>query len=290
MDIKSRMVLKKISSSNIFYNVISLFLCFAVIITACGYDAVYAAMISCQHCSKKVDNNNATCPYCLGDLSVPAVSVPAPAEGNDASANAVNKKTRHAKPAARKQVTSKIVTENELKTYLEESILKAFHNNNAGQTITLDSFKRDMSIGEKFSIGGKAYNKTNRPLYTVGKFIERLNESSALTQVNLNHAAKIDINDPTLVTFTITFKVEPASSEFKIASSKSKPLDFTFVVPPSAVESVNVKILKIYADSESTLYNMMNKSGDKVTLNLIPEGGMKILVLIDGKVVYDKNY
>jgi hypothetical protein len=35
---------------------------------------------------------------------------------------------------------------------------------------------------------------------------------------------------------------------------------------------------------------MQNKAGDKVTLNLIAEAGMKIVVMIDDKTVYEKNY
>ncbi len=183
-----------------------------------------------------------------------------------------------------------LVTEQQVRLYLENVILKYFHNNFSGQKITLEKITRDEFDPSLFKIVGTAYSSTNRPLNTVAKFIETLEEACPINRVDLNHAAKVDIDNPTLVNYTITLKIAPADKNFSSSPAASQPIEFAFVVPPSKSETVNVKILKINADSDSVLYDMSNKAGDKVTLNLIAEGGMKIVVMIDDKKVYEKNY
>ncbi len=121
-------------------------------------------------------------------------------------------------------------------------------------------------------------------------FIDALHDTETIDRADLNHASKIDIENPSLINYVITLKIFPESKELKKFVRSKQPLDFTFVVPPSRSENVNVKILQINADSERVLYNMNNKAGDKVSLDLIPEGGMKVIVLIDEKKVYEKNY
>ncbi len=255
--------------------------------------AVFAAMISCQHCKKQVDESNSVCPYCLGDLSVPAVNLPA-ADKNVKKTGAGQSFSTKIIKAGRKHETDAaqtvLITEQQLKVFLEDTLLKRFHANHANQTIKIENIRRDAEDGVKFKVVGTAYNSGNKPLNTVGKFIENLDEQAAIAQANLNHAAKVDINDPTTVSYTLTLKIDPKNAVFSNSPKAAQPLDFTFIVPPSQSENVTVKILKINADSESILYNMQNKAGDKVTLNLIAEAGMKIVVMIDEKTVYEKNY
>ncbi len=259
--------------------------------------SLFAAMIACQHCKKQVDEINSVCPYCLSDLSAPAVETQPASEKkkpqNKKGAKIINFNAAadEAENAVRDEKAVKtLVTEQQVKLYLEDVILKHFHNNFAGQKITLEKIKRDGSDPTLFKIVGTAYSSANRPLNTVAKFIETLIDALPIYRADLNHAAKVDIDNPTLVNYTITLKIDPADKSFSNSPAASQPLDFTFVVPPSKSETVNVKILKINADSDSVLYNMSNKAGDKVTLNLIAEGGMKIVVMIDDKKVYEKNY
>jgi hypothetical protein len=259
--------------------------------------SLLAAMTACQHCKKQVDEVNTVCPYCLGDLRVPAAEDPAAPDKKkrdnkkgakivnfNAAADEIENAMRDGKAA------KPLVTEQQVKVYLEGVILKHFHNNFAGQKITLEKIKRDESDPSLFKIVGTAYSSANRPLNTVAKFIETLIDAFPIYRADLNHAAKVDIDNPTLVNYTITLKIDPADKSFSSSPAASQPLDFTFVVPPSKSETVNVKILKINADSNSVLYDMRNKAGDKVTLNLIAEGGMKVVVMIDDKKVYEKNY
>lgn len=259
--------------------------------------SVFAAMIACQHCKKQVDEVNTVCPYCLGDLSVPVVEAQQPAEKKNkenkkgAKIVNINNAADEAENALRDgKAVKPLVTEQQVKLYLEGVILKYFHNNFSGQKITIEKIRRDDSDPSLFKVVGTAYSSANRPLNTVAKFIETLIDAFPIYRADLNHAAKVDIDNPTLVNYTITLKIDPADKSFSNSSAASQPLDFTFVVPPSKSETVNVKILKINADSDSVLYNMSNKAGDKVTLNLIAEGGMKIVVMIDDKKVYEKNY
>ncbi|HOT76536.1 MAG TPA: hypothetical protein PK467_12155 [Candidatus Wallbacteria bacterium] len=250
---------------------------------------LWAAMTACQHCKKNVDDQNSVCPYCLGDLSAPAVtgSQAANVKSGARSSAAADAAAGEERGAGDEAV---IITELQVKAFLEDPILKSFHANYAGQKITLENVRRDDSNNAMFKITGTAFNSRNKPLDTVGKLISLLDEQAAIVQTYLNHAAKVDINDPTLVNYTITLKIDSKNKAFSKLTKASQPLEFTFMVPPSKTETVNVKILKINADSESVLYDMQNKSGDKVSLNLIAEGGMRIVVMIDGKVAYEKKY
>ena len=249
---------------------------------------LWAAMTACQHCKKIVDDQNSVCPYCLGDLGAPAVTAsPSNVKGASGGREAATAPSGEERAAGGESV---IITEQQVKAFLEDPVLKSFHSNYAGQKITLENVRRDDSNNDKFKITGTAFNSRNKPLDTVGKLISLLDEQAVVMQTYLNHAAKVDINDPTLVNYTITLKIDPKSKVFSKLASASQPLEFTFMVPPSKTETVNVKILKINADSESVLYDMQNKSGDKVSLNLIAEGGMRIVVMIDGKVAYEKKY
>lgn len=265
----------------------------------CGAEA---AMTSCQHCKKQVDDANSVCPYCLGDMNVPAVSIPPANKGAKKYDPATPSQTTILKAgrgrnsslasslAAQAGGAETLVTEQQMRVYLEDTLLKRFHNDHSNQRIKVENVKRDAEESSKFKVIGTAFNAGNRPLNTVGRFIEILDEQPAIMQSYLNHAAKVDINDPTLVSYTITIKIDPLNKAFSQSPKASQPIDFTFVVPPSQSENVTVKILKINADSESVLYNMQNKAGDKVTLSLIAEAGMKVVVMIDEKTVYEKKY
>ena len=281
------------SDSSPFFAQLAAAILIAFAVVSLAASAVFAAMTSCQHCQKQVDDANSVCPYCLGDLSVPAVNLPPANKNVKKAGSGQSLKTSIIQAGNRRGANDEqavLITEQQLKVFLEDTLLKRFHANHANQIVKIENIRRDAEDGVKFKVVGTAFNSSNKPLNTVGKFIEILDEQAAIVQANLNHAAKVDINDPTTVSYTLTLKIDPKNSAFSNSPKAAQPLDFTFVVPPSQSDNVTVKILKINADSESILYNMQNKAGDKVTLNLIAEAGMKIVVMIDDKTVYEKNY
>ncbi len=247
-----------------------------------------AATIGCPSCQKSIDSANSLCPYCLAETAPkPEVKpVKAPDTGSAAKIDySVPPQDGRNSPAK----SSRILSEQEVQTFIDEKVTARLQNDD--QKIKIDSVKKEKGFDDKFRITGKVYNKKGTPMQTVGAIMEKLSDQQALSNVNLVRAAKADINVPNVVNFNLTMAIDASL----LAPIAKKPFQFNFTVPvssskPSPDQLFNVKILKKTADSEDIMYDMQNKAGDKVSLTLIPEGGMTVIVMIDGLKAYEKKY
>ena len=266
-----------------FVNIAAVVIC--LILTAA---AALAAMIECPSCRKSIDSSNSLCPYCLAETS-PKADVKPAKPADTGSADKIDYSAPPQRNVNSSSKPSRLLTEQEVQTFVDEKVISRIQNDT--QKIKVDSVKKEKGFDNKFRISGKVYNKNNTPMQTVGAIIEKLSDQQALSNVNLIRAAKADVNVPNVVNFNLTMTVDATL----LAPIAKKPFQFNFTVPassskPSPDQLFNIKILKKTADSEDIMYDMQNKAGDKVSLTLIPEGGMTVIVFIDGLKAYEKKY
>jgi len=256
-----------------------------VIITAA---CAFAATIDCPGCRKSIDSSNSLCPYCLAETAPkPEAKGSGPADTGSAPKIDYDAPPRSGSGSSARP--SRILSEQEVQTFVDEKVIARIQNDT--QKIKIDSVKKEKGFDNKFRVSGKVYNKNNTPMQTVGAIIEKLSDQQALSNVNLIRAAKADVSVPNVVNFNLTMTVDAS----QVSPIAKKPFQFNFTVPassskPSPDQLFNVKILKKNADSEDIMYDMQNKAGDRVSLTLMPEGGMTVVVFIDGLKAYEKKY
>jgi len=255
-----------------------------IVTAACAF----AASMDCPGCRKSIDSSNSLCPYCLVETAPkPEAQEAKPADNGQAPKIDYDAPPRSGSNSSARP--SRILSEQEVQTFVDEKVINRIQNDI--QKIKIDAVKKEKGFDNKFRISGKVYNKNNTPMQTVGAIIEKLSDQQALSNVNLIRAAKADVSVPNVVNFNLTMTVDAS----QLAPIAKKPFQFNFTVPassskPSPDQLFNIKILKKNADSEDIMYDMQNKAGDKVSLTLMPEGGMTVVVFIDGLKAYEKKY
>ncbi len=254
----------------------------------------YAAAIKCQHCGKTVDDKNSSCPYCLSDLNSKPASIGNNANKTEPAQNfakrnqiSITDPTEEAADSGfPKSKNERLISEQQAQSYFENLLTKT----RLRPLIKITGFKRELKNMNQFKVIGEVTSNEGKPLKALSYVIEACTNSAAMSNVNLSKAAKIDINNPKLMSFNILFKLDPKY----VSNIPITPVEFDFIVPKAGIETENgicsVKIFKKNADSEDTLYEAQHKPGVKVTLNILPEPGCNIVVNINDKKIYEKNY
>jgi len=245
-----------------------------------------AGPVKCPSCQKIVDDSNKSCPYCLNDLSAPM----APATEQVSRGRGARAAGARLNIPVNAQA-EKSVSEQQVEQYIKNSLLPSIEKK-YGAKFSLETVRRSSKNMAKFEVVGKAYSQYGTPLKSVSYLMEALTDSPCFSQVNLDRATRKDINDQNVFLFTLSMKAEPVA---ELVDIKAKPEVFEFAVPAQPGEQnpetmYLVKILKKFADSESTVFEMPKKAGEKVTLTIVPEAGSSLVVMIDGNRVYEKKY
>lgn len=194
-------------------------------------------------------------------------------------------------PAASPAAQENRVSDQQVMSYIVNRILPALEKKH-GAKFTVDQVRRSPKNQRRFEVSGKAFSASGTPLKSVSFLMESLSDSPCFSQVNLDRAGRKSAGGQDFFEYTFSLAADPIP---ELANIKLKPEAFEFVVPvqpgSSGPEAMYlVKILKKNADSESTVFEMPKKAGDKVILSVMPEAGSSLVVLIDGNRVYEKKY